>query len=124
MSKLDIAIAKEFNRQNPTIIPAVEGMKIRAKRDIRGVSDSYNTPERIDIKEGAVLLVPASGTRFGDCFCKLLEGVAILHCRESFGFSNGKTREIGSNDKIGLKEGYETAPYSLGRIDTEVWEVL
>jgi hypothetical protein len=124
MSKLDVAIAQEYNRQNPTIIPAVEGMKIRARRDVRGVSSSYNTPERIDINEGAVLLVPASGTRFGDCFCRLLEGVAIVNCR---GIYEGKKREVQINnnmDVIGLVEGYEAAPYSLGRIDTEVWEVL
>ena len=31
------------------------GMRIRAKKDLIGVSNSYNTPERIEIPKGVVL---------------------------------------------------------------------
>ena len=102
------------------MIQAKRGMLIRAKKDLRGVSNSYNTPERIDIKKGTLLLVPPSATRMGDCFCNLVEGKAILHCR---GHNKGKVEELKSNDTIGLREGYSDAPYSLGTIDTDCWDI-
>lgn len=102
------------------MIQAKGGMLIRAKKDLRGVSNSYNTPERIDIKKGTLLLVPPSGTRMGDCFCNLAEGKATLHCR---GHNEGELEELKPNATIGLREGYSDAPYSLGTIDTECWDI-
>ena len=106
------------------LVRAKKGMLIRAKKDLRGVSNSYNTPERIEIKKGTLLVVPGEGTRFGDCFCKIREGKAIKHCR---GYNEGEKREMtpenSSRDVIGLGEGYKTAPYSLGQIDTDFWEI-
>ena len=99
------------------------GERIKALEDLTGVSNSYNTPERIDIPEGTVLRVGSSGTRFGDCFCTLLEGAPILHCRGRGIEGQKKEMQVGSS-RIGLSEGYKTAPYSLGQIDLRVWEII
>lgn len=96
---------------------------IKAKRDLKGISNSYSTPERIDIKKGAVLKVTGTGTRFGDAFCNLSEGKATRHVRSN-DERDGTLKEVNIGGTIGLSEGYETAPYSLGRINTEDWEVL
>jgi len=97
-----------------------EGMLIKAKADLRGVSNSYNTPERIDITKGTVLRVPNSGTNRGDVFCDVVEGECIKHCR---GYSEGE--KINVSDSVGLTQGVNTrCPYDLGVADKLFWEIV
>jgi len=103
------------------------GEYIKALVDTRGVSNSYNTPERIDIKKGTILECPNSGTRMGDAFASLVSGNAVKHCR---GYNEGEKQELkpsvprGIRAIVGLSGGYNSAPYSLGQIDLRVWEII
>ena len=97
------------------------GEHIVALKTVKGVSNSYSTPEEIFIKEGAMLQVPHSGTRMGDCFTNLVVGDAVKTCR---GHNEGENKELERGDVVGLSEGYNTAPYSLGQIDLRVWKII
>jgi hypothetical protein len=100
-------------------------VKIKALRQLKGVSSSYSTPERIDIPAGTILKVPSSGTNRGDLFCEIIEGEPIVHCR---GYNNDKPRTMSPNswtDKVGLSEGFNSRyPYDLGVINTDCWEII
>jgi hypothetical protein len=112
----------DVNQGRSNFIQLKGGERIKALENLTGVSNSYSTPERIDIPKGTIIRVGQSGTRFGDCFCTLVEGTPILHCR---GHNEGAKiqMQVGASG-IGLSEGYETAPYSLGQLDMRVWEIL
>jgi hypothetical protein len=99
------------------------GDKIVALRDTRGISNSYNTPERIDISEGTMLHVYSDGTNRGDVFTKFVSGKAIKHLRG--GSYEGQQREQVSGDIVGLSgDGHKTRyPYDLGIVDLRVWGV-
>lgn len=102
-------------------------MLIRAKVDLRGTSNSYNTPERIDIPKGTILRVPSEGTNRGDVFCKLIEGECTKTLRG--GSYEGQTRvmtpESNKYEVVGLIEGVNTRyPYDLGLADKNYWEIV
>jgi len=97
------------------------GERIVALVNTNGVSNSYNTPERIDIEKGTILRCPNSGTRMGDAFATLVSGNSIKHCR---GYNEGEKQVVGVGGTIGLGGGYKAAPYSLGQIDLRVWEII
>mgnify|MGYP003348754579 FL=1 len=101
------------------------GMLIRAKVDLRGVSNSYNTPERIDIPKGTILRLPSEGTNRGDVFCRVVEGECIVTLR---GYYEGEKRQIKAGDTysvVGLSEGVKTrCPYDLGVADKNSWEIV
>ena len=105
-----------------------DGMLIRAKKDLKGVSNSYNTPERIDIPKGTILKVPLEGTRIGDVFCSVVEGECVVHVRSMYRDTNGETRVIrngDNNNRVGLNEGVKTSyPYDLGVADKTCWEIV
>jgi len=98
------------------------GELIESLVDTIGVSNSYNTPERIDIKKGTILKCGHEGTRFGDAFTNFVSGNAIKHLRG--GSYEGQQREQKDGDTIGLRGGYKSAAYSLGQIDLRVWKIL
>ena len=104
------------------------GMLIRAKKDLRGTSNSYNTPETIDIPKGTILMLPSDGTNRGDVFCHVVEGECIVHVRSTYRDTNGETRVIKGGDKysvVGLREGVNTRyPYDLGLADKTCWEIV
>jgi len=104
------------------------GMLIRAKKDLRGTSNSYNTPERIDIPKGTILKVPLEGTRMGDVFCSVVEGECVVHVRSMYRDTNGETSVIrngDNNNRVGLNEGVKTrCPYDLGVADKTCWEIV
>ena len=84
----DEQVLSRLNKMNLQIVedrkPDFElkgGMLIRAKVDLRGVSNSYNTPERIDIPKGTILRLPNEGTNRGDVFCRVVEGECIVTLR-------------------------------------------
>jgi len=97
------------------------GERIVALVNTNGVSNSYNTPERIDIEKGTILRCPNSGTRMGDAFATLVRGNAVKHCR---GYNEGEKQKLKGGDTVGLSGGYKSAPYSLGSIDLRVWEII
>jgi hypothetical protein len=105
-----------------------DGMLIRAKIDLRGTSNSYNTPERIDIPKGTILSVPSEGTNRGDVFCRVVEGECIVHCRSMYREPSEPTRAIKGGDiysRVGLNEGVKTRyPYDLGLADKNFWEIV
>lgn len=105
-----------------------EGMLIRAKKDLKGVSNSYSTPERIDIPKGTILKVPLEGTRMGDVFCSVVEGECVVHVRSMHRDTNGETRVIrngDNNNRVGLAEGVKTSyPHDLGTADKTCWEII
>lgn len=96
------------------MIKLVRGMQIKALEDLRGVSNSYNTPERIDISKGTILLIPREGYANGDVFCKIISGECIKTVRPSG--EKVKLRINHSGDVVGLSGGHESAAYGLGRI--------
>ena len=103
-------------------------MLIRAKKDLKGTSNSYNTPETIDIPKGTILRLPSSGTNRGDVFCSVVEGECIVHVRSMYRDTNGETSIIKGGDKysvVGLREGVKTrCPYDLGVADKTCWEIV
>ena len=105
-----------------------EGMLIRAKKDLKGVSNSYSTPERIDIPKGTILKVPIEGTRLGDVFCSVVEGECVVHLRSMYRDTNGETKIIrngDNNNTVGLTEGVKTSyPHDLGTADKTCWEII
>lgn len=105
-----------------------EGMLIRAKKDLKGVSNSYSTPERIDIPKGTILKVPIEGTRLGDVFCSVVEGECVVHLRSMYRDTNGETKIIrngDNNNRVGLTEGVKTRyPHDLGTADKTCWEII
>ena len=116
------------------LISLRKGMLLKAIIDTVGCSDSYNTPETIDIPKGTIISVPSQGTRMGDVFCELIEGVAFLHSRSPS--TEGQLRELKPKtdndgkpwvDVIGLipRGGYKMGggPWALGKIDLNVWEI-
>jgi len=103
------------------------GMLIRAKKDLTGTSNCYNTPERIDIPKGTILQIPSEGTNRGDVFCRLIEGECIKILRG--GSHDGEIRimkpEDNRFDVVGLREGVNTRyPYDLGVAQKEFWELV
>jgi hypothetical protein len=104
------------------------GMLIRAKVDLKGTSNSYNTPETIDIPKGTILRLPSDGTNRGDVFCKVVEGECIVHCRHPYGYVGEPTRAIKGGDTysvVGLSVGVKTrCPYDLGLADKNCWEIV
>ena len=102
------------------------GEYIKALVDTRGVSNSYNTPERINIPKGTVLHCPNTGTRMGDCFTTMdmqpsKDVAPIKECR---GYNEGERQEVKYGGIIGLCGGYNSAPYSLGKIDLRIWKIV
>ena len=97
------------------------GDLIKAKTNLRGVTNSYNTPERINISKGTILRVPSEGTRMGDVFCTLVEGECTYEQRP---ISDGeKTNSMKIGSKVGLSQGHKSyGPYDLGKIDSTAWE--
>ena len=95
--------------------------RIEALVNTRGVSNSYNTPEHIDIKTGTILVCPNTGTRMGDAFARFVQGEAIKDCR---GHNEGEKQEQKRGDVVGLSGGYKSAPYSLGKIDLRIWKIV
>jgi hypothetical protein len=104
------------------------GMFIRAKVDLRGVSNSYNTPETISVPKGTILKVPNQGTNRGDVFCSVIEGECIVYCRSMYSDPKELTRVIKGGDThspVGLREGVNTRyPYDLGLADKSFWEIV
>jgi hypothetical protein len=102
-----------------------QGMLIRAKKDLRGVSNSYNTPERIDILKGTILILPSEGTNRGDVFTTIYEGECIIHLR---GLCEGEKKKLDGScafSKIGLSEGVKTSyPCDLGMAQKDCWEIF
>jgi hypothetical protein len=101
--------------------------KIKALQSLTGKSDSYNTPERIDVPEGVILLVPKYGTSRGDVFCTIVAGECILHCRslETDHLNIEKTKVLSIGDKVGLHDGHSTRfPEDLGEINNDYWEII
>ena len=111
----------DANQEKSNFQQLLGGERIKALKDTIGVSNSYNTPERIDIEKGTILRCPYSGTRFGDAFATLVSGNSIKHCR---GYNDGEKQVVEVGGTIGLGGGYKTAPYSLGQIDLRVWEII
>jgi hypothetical protein len=103
-------------------------MLIRAKKDLKGVSNSYNTPERIDIPMGTILRLPKDGTNRGDVFCSVVEGECVVHVRNMYRDTDGETRVIKGGDTysvVGLYSGHKTRyPYDLGLADKTCWEIV
>jgi hypothetical protein len=97
------------------------GELIESLVDTNGVSNSYNTPEHIEIKKGTILKCGNEGTRFGDAFTKFVSGNAIKHCR---GYKEGQMQIQQAGDTIGLRGGYNSAAYSLGQIDLRIWKIV
>ena len=102
------------------------GEHIQALKNVRGVSNSYNTPERINIPKGTIVNCPNSATRMGDCFTTMVQQPSkdkapIKECR---GHNEGERQEVKYGGIIGLNEGYQTAPYSLGKIDLRIWKII
>jgi len=100
------------------------GMIIKSTKPLSGVSDSYNTPERIDIPEGTILKVPSQATRMGDVFCDIVEGEVTVHKRNMYGEDPGPKKT--SNCKVGLIGGYGMGggPHILGSIVNQEWKIL
>jgi hypothetical protein len=128
-------ILKRLTKENLAILeerkPNFElkgGMLIRAKKDLTGTSNSYNTPERIDIPKGSILKLPNGGTNRGDVFCSLVEGQCVVHLRSMYRDTNGETSIINGGDNhrvVGLREGVETRyPCDLGLADKTCWEII
>lgn len=131
----DKQVLSKLNKLNLTILedrkPDFElkgGMLIRAKKDLGGTSNSYNTPERIDIPKGTILRLPNDGTNRGDVFCSVVEGECIVHVRSMYRNTDGETRVIKGGDThrvVGLYEGVKTRyPYDLGLADKTCWEIV
>ena len=131
----DKQVLSKLNKVNLAILedrkPDFElrgGMLIRAKKDLRGVSNSYNTPERIDIPKGTILRLPKDGTNRSDVFCSVVEGECIVHVRSMYRDTDGETRVIKGGDThsvVGLREGNKTSyPYDLGVADKTCWEIV
>jgi len=103
------------------------GMLIRAKKDLIGVSNSYNTPERIDIPKGVILEIPTQGTDRGDVFCKLIEGKCEKTLRGGSyeGQISVMTPESNRFEVVGLRQGVDTRyPCDLGLADKNFWEIV
>jgi hypothetical protein len=98
------------------------GDKIIALVDTNGCSNSYNAPERIDIKEGTILEVSTTSNR-GDCFTNFISGDAVKTLRG--GQYEGETRILKSGDTIILRGGHRTrCPYDVGIINLKFWKKL
>jgi hypothetical protein len=111
----------DVNQERTNFQQLKGGERIVALVNTNGVSNSYNTPERIDIEKGTILRCPNSGTRMGHAFATLVRGNAVKYCR---GHNEGEEREQKHGDIIGLSGGYNSAPYSLGCIDLRVWKII
>jgi hypothetical protein len=125
INRLDNTRQQELENRKPDF-ELKGGMFIRAKVDLRGVSNSYNTPERIDIPKGTIFSLPSEGTNRGDVFCKLVEGECTKTLR---GHNEGQIRVITPDnskfDVVGLSEGVKTRyPYDLGLADKTCWEIV
>lgn len=104
-----------------------KGMKLKALRNMKGTSNSYNTPELIDIPKGTVLHAKNEGTRMGDAFTHIIEGECTKHVRHMYDKEVDGTLSTMSPTKdwiVGLRDGYESAPYSLGYIHLDYWEIV
>ena len=111
----------DVNQERTNFQKLKGGERIVALININGVSNCYDTPERIDIEKGTILRCPNSGTRMGDAFATLVRGNSVKHCR---GYNEGEKQELKGGDTIGLSGGYKSAPYSLGSIDLRVWKII
>lgn len=131
----DKQVLSKLNKVNLAILedrkPDFElkgGMLIRAKKDLKGVSNSYNTPERIEIPMGTILRLPKDGTSRGDVFCSVVEGECVVHVRNMYRDTDGETRVIKGGDThsvVGLFSGHKTRyPYDLGLADKNCWEII
>jgi len=98
--------------------------RIRAKKNLYGHSSCWSMPERIEISKGTVLKVPKEGTYMGDCFCYLIEGKCIKTTRSMLQSSDGKIIIMETGDTVGLSQGYKSAAYALGKIETDCWEII
>lgn len=99
------------------------GEKIKALKDLKGHSDSFNTPERIVIFKNTILQVPKQGTMRGDVFATVMEGDCKITLR---GYCEGQIRNLKPHEKVGLSEGhiFPPSPYSLGSVDLNMWEII
>ncbi len=111
----------DVNQERTNFQQLKGGEHIVALVNTNGVSNSYNTPEDIDIEKGTILKCPNTGTRMGDVFTTLVSGNAVKHCR---GYNKGEKQAQKHGDIIGLSGGYNSAPYSLGCIDLRVWKII
>lgn len=97
-----------------------KGMIIRAKKDLKGCTNSFNTPETVFIEKGTTLKIPEYGTRMGDVFTTLIDGVATYVSRSP----SNKGGHIEATT-VGLQEGHESNyPQDLGQADIDSWEVV
>jgi hypothetical protein len=106
----------------PTNVPTIAlkaGQKIRAKKDLFGINACFEYSTRIFIPKGAILKIPSIGTKWGDVFTDVIEGVCILKSREHGDLP------LKARDRVGLTEGHDTCcPCDLGRISLEHWEIV
>ncbi len=99
-----------------------EGDKIICLKNTFGLSNSYNTPEKIDIFKGTMLVVTESSSH-GHCFTKFIHGNAVKYLRGR-GYE-GQTSEQGLGDKIILNGGHKSrSPYDLGLINLRIWKLV
>ena len=99
------------------------GMLIRAKRDLRSSTRSWNSPQRSTIKENTVLMVPSRGTSYGDVGPRY---VGIIDAEGKFtSFASKGGRIIGGQGEDFLREGHTTrCPEDLGLADPDAYEIV
>lgn len=108
-----------------------QGMVIRAKKDLRGRSTNWNSPENIDIPKGTIVKV-TDGARNGDVFVTLIEGECITHRRDSDSIRKyGATYPItpskhsSINTTLILQEGMNSRhPWDFGIAVKNSWEIV
>lgn len=98
-------------------------MKLRVKKKVKIIDNSYNMPGPGHLNEGTIVQVSSRPTSLSDVPFKVIQGSGEYTSR---GMTKNTTRTI-SNGSSGLffLQGHTTvAPYDWGKLDTEYFEVF
>lgn len=98
------------------------GMLLRAKRDLRSSTRSWNSPQRSTIKENTILMAPSSGTRYGDVGPRY---VGIIDAEGKFiPYPSLEEVHLPGRDDF-LREGHKSrCPEDLGLADPDAYEIV
>lgn len=98
------------------------GMLVRVKKNLGSSTRNWNNPKRAEIKENTVLMIPSSGTNYGDV------GPTTVGIMEDGKFVPSPSLGGGHSIATGggfLREGHTTrCPYDLGLVDPSAFEVV
>lgn len=101
-----------------------KGMKLRAKKDLKGKDTNWGSPSMVDIPEGTIFELDSAENN-GDLFAILLEGTCVCNSREGNPYQmKPKTHPILKTHIILVDGKSSRHPYDFGLALKSCWEII